>query len=319
MNYGVDVDFGAGTVIENVDKNSYEETYEPRYIKILKLCKSALGLDLSKHSTGVSIWENNELHHFIIDVGCEDDNEDMRLAFKDALSELVKDKHFEIVCVEDVFAGINFIAVKELVTLNTVPDELIKEGVFTCDNLYRESNKAWKRWLRHYKKVEGVPTDKAEIRAILEYLEFPIESLERYNIGKKDRDQDILDSLGMILAVITREIMKISLDNSECKMGLKDMKIWHCASIEEYEACYNEGEDYVVIRIENKFSTSLIKEIRKYEGKMTLISEVSTDVLGRFASDYNIPLEDEYVCVVATPKTMSKPRKKKKKSVLIIR
>lgn len=295
----------------------YKVHEEPRYIKLLKSVDSALGLDLSVNSTGVSIWDGKELTHAVIDVNVEGFSEfEKRQALKEALTEIVGGMNFDLVVVEDVFGGINFTTVRDLLGLNDVPDELINEGVIGCKRFFRESNVSWKKDLRVHAKISGCPNDKEEIRQILEYLEFDTEIAIGYNTSdKKDRYQDVLDSLGLIIGVITREVLGMS--QEKVKYTLKSMNIWHCSSIDEYEACYNEDDNFEVIHVGKKVKADLIKNITRTEASVTLLCEVNVDYLGRLAIDYDIPLELETVCLVLTPKSKRKPRKKKSKVRII--
>lgn len=316
MNFGI-VEDEDNFIIKNsnIDEKEY---FKPKYIEILEHTKSALGLDISKHSTGVVMWENGELSYAIIDVGFAEDEAEMRQAFEEELSKILQNKNFERVYVEDVFDGDkSFTAVRQLVTLNTVPEDLLKEGIFSTNNFKKDGNGVWKKELRTYYKPKGNLKPKLEIREILKFLDFDIESLERFNImGKKDRDQDLLDALGTILGGITRDIINVDKTNN-CKLTIKDMKVWYCNSIDEYEACYNEDEDFNIIDINKNYKSEINKAIKETYGEIILVSEVNTDLLGRFAMDYNIPIDNENICIVVQPLKIKKPKKKKTKAIII--
>lgn len=319
MNFGVVSNEKIEDNIEyNLDKFSSYGKLGLSYLDILKHIRSGIGLDLSMHSTGVTIWEDEKLSHFVIDVSYYNDNEEnMRREFKKALNSLMAGKDFEYVCVEDVYGGQNFVTVRNLVTLNTVPDEIVAENICNCEKFFRETNTEWKAALRSVAEHQKAVNDKVAIRQMLESLGFDISSLSRFNVnGKSDRDQDVADSLGLLLAVIVRE--KLGTYEKKKQYKLSDMKIWWCEDIMDYELCFNEGEEYKVISITRNFETSLRREIEDTEASMTLVCEVSTDILGTFGINRGIPLENDKVCIVCTPKTMKKPRRKKKKGTIII-
>lgn len=306
-----------GTV-EDVEYTGGEGSFEePRYIQILKHVKTGLGLDISQRSTGVVIWKDNKLEFAIIDLGQEDNETDFRELFKESLIEVIEGNHFDVIGVEGVYGGENFSVVRKLMSLNPVIDELISEKYITCNILNREDNQTWKRILRQIKKIKGSPTPKVEIRKIMEYLEFPIESLSRYNTeGKKDRDQDLLDALGVLLSTIIQNFIYTEIKKDKQKLNIKDMKIWHCGSFDEYEACYNDGEEYTYFDVDKNLRLELVDKIKETNAEVTLVTEISTNLLGRFGLEHNLPFEEEYICIIATPKSTRKPRKKKKAVII---
>lgn len=289
---------------------------EPKYISILKAVKSALSLDISKTSTGVTIWDGSKLQHFIISLdGVVEEYESRRL-FKEYLSELTQGYAFEFVCVEDVFGGENYKTARSLLALNTVPDELINEGVFSCEKLYREENSSWKSALREYGKLGGSPKHKIEIQWMLKNLDVDIHSFDRFNTSdKKDRFQDILDSLGMLLGVVSREKLKKGVKLKRLK--LRNMNVDYCFSLEEYENDIWKGGDYTVLNIEKNVRKELEDEITRTKGLTTIVTEVPVDMLGRLIVDYNISLDLDYVCLILTPKNRRNGKVKKKHGIIM--
>lgn len=292
-----------------------ESTFdEPKYIEILKLVKSALSLDISKTSTGVTIWENSKLSHYIISLDGVDDEYETRKLFKEYLAELTEGKSFELVCVEDVFGGVNYTTTRELLALNTVPDELISDGVFSCERLFREENTSWKSSLREYGKLGGSPKHKIEIQWMLKNLDIDIHSFDRFNTpDKNDRFQDILDSIAMLLGVISREKLKKGVKLK--KLGLKNMNVDWCYSLEEYENEIWSGGDYSILEIKRYTVKELEDEITRTKGLTTIISEIPTNMLGRLLVDYEIDLDLDYVCLIVSPKNR-KTKKRKKHGII---
>lgn len=288
---------------------------EPRYMQILKLVKSGIGLDLSQRSTGIVIWKDGKLDFAVVDLGAYQEVSEMRDMLKESIIEVVGEGYYQVIAIEGIYGGKNFSVVKTLMSLNTVPSELLEEGKLSCDIFNNVDNQIWKSTLRQLKKIKGSLKPKLEIRKMLEYLEFPIESLSRFNnSGKSDRDQDLLDALGVLLATILDNFVN-STNRSKEKLGLKDMKLWYCDSLDVYEACYNDGEEFLYFDVDKNLRLELINKIKETNANCTLVTEVPTDLLGRFGLEYNIPFTEEYVCIIATPKDKSKPRMKKAKII----
>lgn len=308
--------FGA---IEDIDFNIDMEVYEePKYIQILRNVKSAVGFDISIKSTGIAIWHEGQLSFAVIDVSGQDSEEGQREELLVAISQILGEKEFDIIGIEGVFGGVNFTVVHNLMALNTVPDDLVSRKIIKSTSIIRKDNQEWKSILRNYKKVLHAPTPKVEIREILESLDFPVDSLSRFNTkDKSDRDQDLLDALGLLLAIITEKCNLVQLEEKS-KVSYKDVKIWYCESIDEYLACYNDNDNYEIIDINKNFKTQLLSHIKRTNAQTTLLLEVSTDLLGKFALEYGIPFEMDTVCIVVMPKGKKKPKKKNGGKTIII-
>lgn len=311
--------FGVADNIDYTGSNSINE--EPMFMRILRSSGPAISFDISMYSSGIAMWDGSELSFCIIDTGEMYDSESETMldtlanGFKGYVKEaLPENPCYDFICVEGVYGGLSFDIVKKLLALNKVPDELMREGGIVSNSLYRKDNKEWKRILRTYHHVDGCPNDKVEIEAILRYLEFPVESLYRFNTSdKKDRHQDLLDALGLLIAVITErnnpDIAKV-----KKKVKISDYKIWWCESEEVYNAFYSNGDEYTVIESGKDAMRSIKKALQVTEG--IIIMEADTSTLGAMAIDYDIPLDMNSVCIVVEPKGK---RKKKKSGVSIIK
>lgn len=155
-----------------------------------------LGLDISKNSTGVTFIENGEKitgNVRLDDIDDEHREVLLRRQLKSDLSELIEGKHFDLIVIEDAFVGENPDTVRLLFALNTAIDEMILDGICSCDIFLRVSNKSWKSWLTSFLDKEGFMkgyNDKEKIRFCLEKIGV-FEEGEGY--------QDRLDSTGLIV------------------------------------------------------------------------------------------------------------------------
>lgn len=303
---------GIDDEVERVDV----EIVEPKYIEILKKAKSGVGLDISVVSTGVTVWYNGELEHYIISVEGLDSESERKEAFREYLTELLGGREFEYICVEDVYGGENFKTTRDLLSLNTVIDEIISDGTIKCEKLFREPNTSWKAILREYGKLGGKPKDKIEIQWMLKNLDVNIEAFERFNTAdKKDRDQDIMDSLGLLIAVVSRE--KSGKGRKLKKLGIKNMNMSYCVDVLEYEDTY--GGNFIELQVEKNLIKELEDEITRTKGEVTILAQVPITMVGRLLLELNIDTFFDEVCIVAEPKKSRMQKHKKKKTIGIIR
>ena len=85
-----------------------------------------LGLDISKNSTGVCLYQNGIMRLYRIHIESKYDKSnsmweaEMKQEFKGYLTKLVKGKEFGLVVVENTINGVNAVTNKELTLLNTV-------------------------------------------------------------------------------------------------------------------------------------------------------------------------------------------------------
>src|SRR5574344_1132801 len=94
-----------------------------------------LGLDISRNSTGVALYQNGIMCLYRIHLNAKYDKDnsmweaEMKKEFRDYITKLVKGKKFDLVVIENTINGCNAITNKELSLLNTVFDDLVLEGV----------------------------------------------------------------------------------------------------------------------------------------------------------------------------------------------
>lgn len=203
---GVDTGFDTAPV-ESVESASVEKA---GVLEILSYFGSAISIDTSKSSTGVCLWSGSD--YTLIDIHLTEEHVPndalsevrMRNEYKKKLGALVRGKHFEFAVQEDVFGGLNFSTTRTLITLNTVFDELVLEGVCTVGEYIKMPNTQWKKYMRLITKISGCPEDKKEIRETLRHLEFDF-LLENENLSEEEKKnigfQDKCDATAMLCAM----------------------------------------------------------------------------------------------------------------------
>ena len=170
-----------------------------------------LGLDISKTSTGLclirdgeKITGNIELNEDLEEIKKSDDwvhsETLLRRRLKKYLSEVVEDVHFDVIVIEDAFSGENPEVTRMLYGLNTAIDEMILDGLCSCDKFIRVNNREWKSWIGKSvdpeNKYKGL-NDKIKIQYWLR------------DIGITEGDdkgfQDRLDSTGLLIGYFLQQ------------------------------------------------------------------------------------------------------------------
>ena len=180
-----------------------------------------LGFDLSLTSTGIAGLEDGEFFTSVLSLKEEAGKSEAhaRMKLKAELAEEFEGVHFDAVIVEDVFFGASPKTYRQLLSLNTVVDELLLEGVFTGE-LVRVDNNRWKKWLSPLLPgvKRGYWKDKTYIRSALGTL-----GVHFTGVGAQDR----ADALGMCVGWL--------LENAQ-ELGLKE-------TYEEEEVQVGRGSD----------------------------------------------------------------------------
>ena len=170
-----------------------------------------LGLDISKTSTGLclirdgeKITGNIELNEDLEEIKKSDDwvhsETLLRRRLKKYLSEVVEGVHFDVIVIEDAFSGENPEVTRMLYGLNTAIDEMILDGLCSCDKFIRVNNREWKSWIGKTvdpeNKYKGL-NDKIKIQYWLR------------DIGITEGDdkgfQDRLDSTGLLIGYFLQQ------------------------------------------------------------------------------------------------------------------
>lgn len=185
--------------ISRIEKPSVENTLK-------NTMNSGLGLDISKTSTGIALYLDDELttYQCVIEYDSESNLHwyHMVKALEDDLLSLIQGKHFDIIAIENAIQGQNFDTVRKLILLNSVIDKIIAEGNVTCNYFRRLENTEWKKWLRTLKPGKKVMQDKAEIEDILDYLGYHLVEdyrHEKQSVKDKEGYQDKLDAVGVLV------------------------------------------------------------------------------------------------------------------------
>lgn len=264
-----------------------------------------LGLDISETSTGVCLYENGEKvsANIYLETPATVDFREVRLRreLKKDLSQLVEGKSFNLIIIEDAFQGINPSTTRLLYALNTAIDELILDGVCSCEKFLRVSNKTWKSWLFTIDS-EGIfkgLKDKVKIEKCLEILGVHDEG-EGY--------QDRLDSCGMLLGYFL------------CKDSIKEKVTKKRVSFEDIDYDYQEDIDLAVMNIKSEvggISIGFVDEPSWSKKKMVdYLTENPNQVLvtkdlirlGFFADKLGLPYFEEgaYFAFWIKPKKLKK-------------
>lgn len=170
----------------------------PDFSLLPKTPGTYLGLDISKSSTGVALVTHlgYESEQLVLNADKSSPHYEalLRRDLRNKLIECIGEGvHFTGIAVEDVYLGSNPKTIRMLMALNSVIDDLILDGIITCDTFSRVSNGTWRKQLR-----QAVPSYS---KALNEKI-FVKETLATYGItvtgaGAEDR----LDALGIAMSL----------------------------------------------------------------------------------------------------------------------
>lgn len=170
---------------------------KPNYMDFLCMVGDFISLDISITGTGWVKKSNNVITYGVNGLKSEEEL-DRRREFRKFLIELAGDSHYDFIVIEDVIGGNNFNTTKGLIQLNSIADDLIADGILNIDTIKREDNNTWKMYLKkivNYEPVIKKEDPKTSIRNCMNILEFTT------NV------QDIYDAMGMVVAIIYRDIV----------------------------------------------------------------------------------------------------------------
>ena len=249
---------------------------------------SYLGLDISESSTGVCIYLDGvkDTCNITVDAFPGDSHEEarMRRSLRADLVTLLEGKHFDVIVIEDVFQGINPRTTRILYSLNTVIDDLILDGMMSCDSFIRVDNMSWKSWLYTVdvdKRYKGM-NDKVRIEACLRSF-----GVTESGWGYQDR----LDATGMVLGYLyNREnANKMLLERSRKKVSISDVEVVYDFEISDvYTRMLEDGVEKCEYVSEKRWSKEkILSYLTKCPEKGYLTSEYV--VLGRVGSELSLP------------------------------
>ena len=291
----MEVPLTKGVKMTDISIKSASNIEKPTMLNLLKNFGSVLALDQAPLHTGVVIWNGSEFENYYFRTpAVSKDAEDpfrlykLRRDFKSELKNIVQDRTFDYVIVENVFAGDNYETFAQLLTINNVIDELIFEGsCYVLKKFYRWEPSAWLSRARRFYKQKGKLRSKIETQGILEYLEDDY-YLKNKNLSNKEKEdicfEDTCDARGMILAVVAEEKLKVNMVKS---IGLKlsDIKMVYVEDLEETYSNRDKriaNEEYVPVDLNFRaLETSIINQVIQNPDDV-LCAYLPVDKLGRF-------------------------------------
>lgn len=253
-----------------------------------KYVDRALSLDVSKTSTGLTIFENGRTQPYCLKLETDDNTAkypvgERMLELREAIVDIVSENtHFDLICVEEAILGVNAKVSGVAYALNFVIDMLILDGIITCDNFMRINNKSWKAIMRKHTGViplkSGSDKDKKDIinyfQALNYSMGYQVNSFKSWSAYMKSGIQDMLDSVGVMYGSVEKVFRE---PNRSTKKVRKTQKV------------FNNLEDAV------KYAKFRIKEVSitpekllpwfddlKFVTDESTSYIVKTDSLGRF-------------------------------------
>lgn len=225
--------------IETTDTAEFK-IERPSIQTVLGGINSCLGLDIAKLHSGIAIWNNGKLNQYGFALKEYDkDNPhaefEMRLNLKEQLSKLIGGMSFDYCIIEDVYGGENFDTVRKLVTLNTVIDELIYEGVVTVRNFFRWKEARWLKYFREIYKIKGRPNSKYETQEILKYISEPfyMANHDKSNAEKKKIFfEDICDATAMVCSVAM--YVRLSDLDTKTSVNMSDLRFYYVNAYDDF-------------------------------------------------------------------------------------
>lgn len=184
--------------------------------QVLNEYTCTLGLDISRNSTGVALYQNGIMQVYRIHLNAKYDKDnsmwesEMKKEFRDDLMKLVKDKEFDLVVIENTINGCNAITNKELTLLNTVFDDLVVEGVCKVkkENFIRPFPNVWRKALKDLAGNASATNTKELVEKLLHRLGYMF-VLDRQDESSKAKKEigyyDICDATGMLIAYMYKK------------------------------------------------------------------------------------------------------------------
>lgn len=183
-----------------------------------KYVDRALSLDVSKTSTGLTIFENGRTQPYCLKLETDDNTAkypvgERMLELREAIVDIVgENTHFDLICVEEAILGVNAKVSGVAYALNFVIDMLILDGIITCDHFMRINNKSWKAIMRKHTGViplkSGSDKDKKDIinyfQALNYSMGYQVNSFKSWSAYMKSGIQDMLDSVGVMYGSVEK-------------------------------------------------------------------------------------------------------------------
>ena len=261
-----------------------------------------LGLDISKDSAGIAIFNNGEKHGYNAKLKSDKtrhhDEVLMRRELKNDILEACGDiRNYNTVVIEDVFVGDNPAVARLLFALNTAIDELILDGLISCDKFLRVNNQQWKSWL-YSVDVFGESTglkDKLKIDKCLSLL-----GIEDSGAGYQDR----LDAMGMVLGYLLVGD-EVAFEKYVKKVSFSDIVFDYQ---EDPELILMQAPDDIPHRylpVKKAKKSDIINIISEHVGEIIISSDTLS--LGAFGAKLGLPIIDNgYLGFWVSPKKLKK-------------
>lgn len=174
----------------------------------------AIGIDVSRRSTGVALYQNGIMLVYKIVTDTKYSKEDtlweakMKKEFRTDLESIVRGKEFDLIVVENTINGCNAITNKELVLLNSIIDELVVDKVCSVKEgrFVRPFPNVWRKELKKL-GTDGDKDVKVMVEKILDALGYAFCS-EFGDQSKSAKGKmgyyDICDATGMLIAYMNK-------------------------------------------------------------------------------------------------------------------
>lgn len=291
--------------IDSASENTSIVFKRPTTLEILEPLGSGVGLDLAQEHSGVTIYKDGiiQRHGFKLDGDFNKSSNihalyDMRKDMKIKLKELLGGLNVDYLIIEDVYAGENYKTVEKLITLQTVIDELLDEGVLTVKNFYRWKEPTWIKNLRRIRKIHGKPTAKFETQQILEYINDDF-YMKNKDLSKKEKElsffEDICDSTAMLLGLA---MFIASNDENEVKerVSIRNIKMYYLNYFGDY---LGVDDDRIrleeSIEVDSKFydlEQKIIDEVTAHPNSV-LFMYLPVSRLGAFGIKHKLPFHED--------------------------
>lgn len=297
-----DMEFPLGDVVFDEEEKAEQEDTATSFESlseenIVPRTGTFLGLDISKDSTGLCLYNNGT--KTTANISIEDYNRQDVFAEAKARIGLQKDlleffkvvgdvKTFDLIIIEDVFEGINPSTTRLLYALNTAIDELVLWGRVECKEFERVSNQTWKSWLveaDNSGEIKGL-NDKVKVQRVLEQL-----GVHEYGTGCQDR----LDATGMVVGYFVNKSISSSKKDTEKKPNIR-------VQFSDIQYAFEEDEDLIRISAlgdNDCITTVVIEDTKMSKKKMIDYLSSNLDVvfitskpimLGMLANDLGLQL-----------------------------
>ncbi len=280
---------------ENVDE---QVIYQQLTLdNIIKGMPSIITLDVAPQHTGIVYWDGIQLKEYYFKL-TEPDKENthwlyyLRREFKQKLSEIVKGKVFDFCLIEDVYGGENYDTVIQLVTLNTVIDELMFDNICTIKTFYRLKPTSWMSKARQIYKQDNKLKSKFETQGLLEYLQCDY-YLENKGLSAAQKKEccfeDICDAYGMLIAVVAMNKLADSKTTKEKKINFTDIKMLYVEHLEDCQQSRdkrfkNEAKQKVELR--KNIKDSILDIVREDKENKVFYADLPVSSLGAFGMKY---------------------------------